>query len=88
MRVDRPRPVAVIALAAIFATSLAADQAATDPSVARQDFLKRLVAAAIERTHHAVRYMIVHNIGQGPRMEDVLFDWKLTGHYCYFGPKP
>ena len=32
------------------------------------------------------RYMIVHNIGQGPRMEDVLFNWKVTGHYRYFGP--
>jgi uncharacterized protein len=32
------------------------------------------------------RYMIVHNIGQGPRMEDVLFNWKITGHYRYFGP--
>src|ERR1017187_3516078 len=33
------------------------------------------------------RYLIVHNIGQGPRMEDVLFNWKITGHYRYFGPK-
>lgn len=32
------------------------------------------------------RYMMVHNIGQGPRMEDVLFNWKITGHYRYFGP--
>jgi uncharacterized protein YijF (DUF1287 family) len=32
------------------------------------------------------RYMIVHNIGQGPKIEDVLFDWKITGHYRYFGP--
>jgi uncharacterized protein YijF (DUF1287 family) len=32
------------------------------------------------------RYMIVHNIGQGPRMEDVLLNWKITGHYRYFGP--
>jgi uncharacterized protein len=32
------------------------------------------------------RYMIVHNIGQGPRMEDVLFNWKVTGHYRYYGP--
>lgn len=32
------------------------------------------------------RYMIVHNIGAGPNMEDVLFDWKITGHYRYFGP--
>lgn len=33
------------------------------------------------------RYMIVHNIGQGPQMEDVLFNWKITGHYRYFGPR-
>jgi hypothetical protein len=32
------------------------------------------------------RYMIVHNIGRGPKMEDVLFDWKITGHYEYRGP--
>ena len=31
------------------------------------------------------RFMIVHNIGQGPKMEDVLFNWKITGHYRYFG---
>lgn len=32
------------------------------------------------------RRMIVHNIGAGPKMEDVLFDWKIIGHYRYFGP--
>ncbi len=32
------------------------------------------------------RYLVVHNIGEGPMMEDVLFDWKITGHYRYFGP--
>ena len=32
------------------------------------------------------RYRVVHNIGQGPKLEDVLFDWKITGHYRYFGP--
>jgi uncharacterized protein YijF (DUF1287 family) len=31
-------------------------------------------------------YMIVHNIGAGPQMEDVLFNWKIIGHYRYFGP--
>jgi hypothetical protein len=31
------------------------------------------------------RYMIVHNIGQGPKLEDALFNWKITGHYRYFG---
>jgi uncharacterized protein YijF (DUF1287 family) len=34
------------------------------------------------------RYMVVHNIGAGPKMEDVLFSWKITGHYRYFGPGP
>lgn len=32
------------------------------------------------------RRLIVHNIGSGPKMEDVLFNWKITGHYRYFGP--
>ena len=32
------------------------------------------------------RFLIVHNIGQGPEVEDVLFQWKITGHYRYFGP--
>ncbi len=25
--------------------------------------------------------MVVHNIGEGPREEDVLFSWPMTGHY-------
>lgn len=29
-------------------------------------------------------YLIVHNIGAGARSEDVLFNWKITGHYRYF----
>jgi uncharacterized protein len=29
-------------------------------------------------------YMIVHNIGAGARSEDVLLNWKITGHYRYF----
>ena len=33
------------------------------------------------------RYMVVHNIGEGPKLEDVLFNWRITGHYRYFGPK-
>jgi uncharacterized protein len=30
------------------------------------------------------RYLIVHNIGAGTHMEDVLLAWKITGHYRYF----
>jgi hypothetical protein len=29
-------------------------------------------------------YLIVHNIGAGARMEDVLLHWEITGHYRYF----
>src|SRR5271157_3487598 len=36
-----------------------------------------------QRSEVSGRYMLVHNIGQGPRMEDVLFDWKVIGHYRY-----
>ena len=39
-----------------------------------------------QKSPHSGRYMIVHNIGQGPKMEDVLFHWKITGHYRYYGP--
>lgn len=30
------------------------------------------------------RYLIIHNIGSGARIEDRLFEWKITGHYRYF----
>lgn len=35
----------------------------------------------------ANRLLIEHNIGAGPQIEDVLFSWKITGHYRYTGPK-
>lgn len=38
------------------------------------------------RSPQSGRYMVVHNIGEGPQMEDVLFNWKITGHFRYFGP--
>jgi len=42
-----------------------------------------IVAKKSPQSNH---YLIVRNIGQGPKMEDVLFQWKITGHYRYFGP--
>lgn len=39
-----------------------------------------------QKSRWSGRYMIVHNIGEGPKMEDVLLNWKITGHYRYFGP--
>lgn len=32
----------------------------------------------------ADRYLIVHNIGAGTRIEDVLFAWRIKGHYRFF----
>lgn len=29
--------------------------------------------------------LIVHNIGSGPVVEDILFDYPITGHYRYYG---
>ncbi len=35
----------------------------------------------------AGRYLVVHNIGAGARIEDVLFAWPVHGHFRYF-PAP
>jgi hypothetical protein len=31
------------------------------------------------------QYKIIHNIGAGTKIEDRLFEWKVIGHYRYFG---
>jgi uncharacterized protein len=31
-----------------------------------------------------LRYLVIHNIGQGTQEEDVLFSWKIVGHYRWF----
>ncbi len=36
-----------------------------------------------ERSHDGERPLIVHNIGEGPKMEDMLFHYPITGHYRY-----
>jgi uncharacterized protein len=41
-----------------------------------------------QKSHASGRYMLEHNIGQGPKIEDVLFNWKITGHYRYFRGGP
>ena len=37
------------------------------------------------RSDDGERPLIVHNIGQGPQVEDMLFDYPITGHYRYRG---
>ena len=36
-----------------------------------------------ELSKDKLRPLIVHNIGWGPKMEDMLFTYKITGHYRY-----
>jgi len=44
------------------------------------------IGIVVDRKGSSGSYMVVHNIGRGPHMEDVLFDWKVIGHYRYYGP--
>ncbi|HLM03315.1 MAG TPA: DUF1287 domain-containing protein [Pyrinomonadaceae bacterium] len=36
------------------------------------------------RSERTKRFLIIHNMGWGTKAEDVLFSWKITGHYRYF----
>ncbi len=44
------------------------------------------IGIVVDKKSASGRYLVVHNIGQGPQAEDILFNWKITGHYRYFGP--
>lgn len=37
------------------------------------------------RSPDGARWMIVHNIGRGPELQDALFDYKIIGHFRYAG---
>ncbi len=45
------------------------------------------IGIVVDQKGSSGRFMVVHNIGRGPQMEDVLFDWKIIGHYRYDGTK-
>jgi uncharacterized protein len=36
------------------------------------------------RSEDAENFLVVHNIGRGVKVEDILFAWRITGHYRYF----
>ena len=40
-------------------------------------------APSDQRSSNSGNPLIAHNIGAGPRLEDMLFDHKITGHYRY-----
>ena len=37
------------------------------------------------RSDDGGRFLAVHNIGRGPKLEDILFKFPITGHYRYYG---
>ena len=45
------------------------------------------IGIVVDRKAPSGRFMVVHNIGAGPKLEDVLFAWSITGHYRYFGAR-
>ena len=45
------------------------------------------IGIVVNRMNRSGHYEILHNIGQGPKIEDVLFEWPITGHYRYYGPE-
>ncbi|MCK5662777.1 MAG: DUF1287 domain-containing protein [Thiotrichaceae bacterium] len=46
------------------------------------------IGMVIDRTQPGTgNPMIVHNIGRGPKAEDMIFDYKITGHYRFVPAK-
>ena len=38
------------------------------------------------RSKDGKRFLVVHNLGMGPKLEDVLFEYQIRGHFRYYGP--
>ena len=47
--------------------------------------LPHIGVVAARRSPDGRRPLIVHNVGEGPELEDVLFRFPITGHYRYDG---
>lgn len=41
------------------------------------------IVSDVPSTDNPNRFQIIHNIGLGPQQEDVLFDYKIVGHFSY-----
>ena len=37
-----------------------------------------------QRSADGARPLVIHNIGAGTQVEDVLLQWKINGHFRYF----
>jgi uncharacterized protein len=50
------------------------------------DLVAGHIGMVVDRRDPATgRPLILHNVGRGPRIEDVLFAWPILGHYRYGG---
>jgi len=52
-------------------------------NIARFGNLPHIGIISNKKVKNTNRYYIIHNIGQCPKLEDMLFDYKITGHYRY-----
>jgi uncharacterized protein len=50
--------------------------------------LPHIGVVSAKRTADGARPMIVHNIGEGPKLEDVLFEFPIVGHFRYQPDEP
>ena len=67
-------------------TENADDYLPGDMVVWRLSYGKTHVGIVIDKlSSDQQRPMIVHNVGAGPKINDVLFEWKIIGHFRYFG---
>jgi uncharacterized protein len=48
--------------------------------------LPHIVVVSDARSQDGVRPLVIHNIGQGTKIEDTLFVYRITGHYRYGPP--
>lgn len=46
--------------------------------------LPHIGLVARQRSADGARPLVIHNIGAGAQLEDVLFQWKINGHFRYF----
>ncbi len=42
------------------------------------------IGVVTDKRGNSGNFLLVHNIGAGAQLEDVLFDWEIIGHYRYF----
>ena len=49
--------------------------------------LPHIGIVARQKTWDGKRWLIIHNIGWGAKKDDILFKYKITGHYRYFTAK-